>query len=105
MAIRNEKKRKDNKSDKKRTKIFELVLTLEEYNSIAKRAEEEGIPIADYLRWDIICDSLLSRNSEGWEIFSKRFTKETLPLFKILMESQDIEEKDKKFHLQRFAIE
>ena len=83
------------KKEKKQTTIFQLVLTLEEYDSIAKRAKEENMPIADYLRCCIMCESAISGNSEGLAVFSSRYTHKTSKLLRALMGFQDEAKSDK----------
>ena len=83
------KEEEKDKKEKKQTTIFKLVLTLDEYNFIAKRAKEENMPIADYLRCCIMCESLISGNSEGLGVFSSRYTGRTSELLRALMGSQD----------------
>ncbi|HEX3036015.1 MAG TPA: hypothetical protein VHT73_12980 [Thermodesulfobacteriota bacterium] len=89
------KEEEKDKKGKNQTTIFKLVLTLDEYNFIAKRAKEESMPIADYLRCCIMCESLISGNSEGLVIFSSRYTEKTSELMRALMGSQGEEKSDK----------
>ncbi|HEX3037043.1 MAG TPA: hypothetical protein VHT73_18315 [Thermodesulfobacteriota bacterium] len=83
------KEEEKDKKGKNQTTIFKLVLTLEEYSFIAKRAKEENMPIADFLRCCIMCESLMSGNSECLAIFSSRCTEKTSEFLRTLMGSQD----------------
>ena len=57
-----------------RNQLFNLRLTLEEYELIKQRAKEENMSMAEYLRYSVMVDSFFSGNNKALKILGKGFS-------------------------------